>query len=70
MPERLYRLTEAAQLLGISVDTLKLYEAKGRMTYRREFGMRVLTADDVAHIRAQRAAGIPKKGRPKKPPAV
>ena len=66
MPEKLYRLTEAAQLLGISVDALRWYEARGQMTFRRELGMRVLTADDLAVIRARRAAGPPRVGRPRK----
>jgi hypothetical protein len=66
VPERLYRLTEAAKILNCSVDLLKWYEVTGKMTFRRELGMRVLTADDLAVIRARRAAAPSRRGRPPK----
>ncbi len=55
MAKTVYRLSEAARVLNCSVDSLKRYEQRGLIAYRRLLGQRVLTADDIATLRTHRA---------------
>jgi molybdopterin-binding protein len=42
------RIGEVAQRVGVSVDTLRRWEAKGRITFQRRGNQRVLPAEDLA----------------------
>lgn len=65
MPEKLYRITEAARILNCSADVLRWYEVSGKIAYRRELGMRVLTSDDIALLRRHRAEAAARRAKKK-----
>ncbi len=44
------RIGEVAQAVGVSVDTLRRWEAEGRVTFERQHNQRVLPADDLAPL--------------------
>lgn len=41
---------EAAQALGVSVDTLRRWERAGRVSFTRENGRRTIAAEEVAQL--------------------
>ena len=49
------RIGEVAQALGVSVDTLRRWEAGGRVTFERRGNQRVLPADSLAPLMASLA---------------
>ena len=49
------RIGEVAQAVGVSVDTLRRWEAEGRVTFERQHNQRVLAADDLAPLIASLA---------------
>jgi molybdopterin-binding protein len=52
MAKSLYTATEAAQALGISVDTLRRWDREGRIkTKRDKSNRRVVTAAEIARVR-------------------
>jgi molybdopterin-binding protein len=53
------RVGQAAEMLGVSVETLRRWEADGRLTLRRSSGgQRLVPLDDVSRlIRERRKAG-------------
>ena len=46
----LIRIGAAAQALGVSVDTLRRWEAEGRVSFQRHGNQRVLPATDLAPL--------------------
>src|SRR5437870_13758174 len=49
------RVGEAAELLGVSVDTLRRWEAEGRLPVRRSRGgQRLVSLADVRRLQAKR----------------
>lgn len=46
----LLRIGEVAQSVGVSVDTLRRWEAQGRITFERRGNQRVLPADRLADL--------------------
>ena len=56
MPEFL-RIGEVAQAVGVSVDTLRRWEAEGRVAFERQGNRRVLRADALAGLVAAVDAG-------------
>lgn len=46
------RIGEVAQAVGVSVDTLRRWEADGRVTFERRGSQRVLRAEDLAPLLA------------------
>jgi len=49
------RIGQAAELLGVSVETLRRWEAAGKLRTRRSAGgQRVVSAAEVTRLRAQR----------------
>ncbi len=55
--EKLYTISEAAEFLGISVPTIRLYEREGLIiASRSESGHRVFSAADIERIRCLRSA--------------
>ena len=49
------RIGQAAELLGVSVETLRRWEADGKLRTRRTAGgQRVVAAAEIARLRAQR----------------
>jgi molybdopterin-binding protein len=44
------RIGEVAQAVGVSVDTLRRWEAEGRVTFERQHNQRVLPADELAPL--------------------
>jgi molybdopterin-binding protein len=49
------RIGEVAQAVGVSVDTLRRWEAEGRVTFQRQANQRVLPVDDLAPLIASLA---------------
>jgi molybdopterin-binding protein len=49
------RIGEVAQAVGVSVDTLRRWEAEGRVTFERRGNQRVLPVDDLAPLMASLA---------------
>jgi molybdopterin-binding protein len=47
------RIGEVAQTLGVSVDTLRRWEADGRITFERLNGQRVLRAEQLPELSAR-----------------
>ena len=58
MPDYL-RIGEVASALGVSVDTLRRWEADGRVEFERQRNQRVLRADKLADL-LQLHAGSPR----------
>lgn len=58
------RIGQAATLLGVSVDTLRRWEADGRLAVERTAGgQRVVAFDEVQRLLAQRRTVAPPVGR-------
>ncbi len=55
MPDYL-RIGEVASALGVSVDTLRRWEADGRVEFERQRNQRVLRSDKLADLLRQHAA--------------
>ena len=54
-PETLIRVGQAAEMLGVSVETLRRWEAEGRLaTTRSEGGQRLVDLDEVARLLTER----------------
>jgi molybdopterin-binding protein len=49
------RIGEVAQAVGVSVDTLRRWEAEGRVAFQRQANQRVLPVDDLAPLIASLA---------------
>jgi molybdopterin-binding protein len=49
------RIGEVAQAVGVSVDTLRRWEADGRITFERQGNQRVLPADQLGGLIASTA---------------
>jgi molybdopterin-binding protein len=49
------RIGEVAQAVGVSVDTLRRWEADGKVTFRRQANQRVLPASELAPLIASLA---------------
>ena len=49
------RIGEVAQAVGVSVDTLRRWEAEGRVSFQRQGNQRVLAAADLAPLVASLA---------------
>ena len=52
----LLRIGEVATALGLSIDTLRRWEADGRVTFVRQKGQRMLPAADLADLLAAHTA--------------
>ena len=64
MPRHLYPAGEAAQRLGISLDTLRRWDRDGRIrTQRDERNRRVVPAAEVERLRAERPHGLSARNR-------
>lgn len=50
------RIGEVASAVGVSVDTLRRWEADGRVEFERQRGQRVLRSDRLADLLKQHAA--------------
>ncbi|WP_232681642.1 molybdopterin-binding protein [Nocardioides sp. R-C-SC26] len=57
------RIGEVATAVGVSVDTLRRWEAEGRVEFERQGGKRVLRADRLADVLAHRPAGAGSSAR-------
>ncbi len=64
MAKSLYTATEAAQALGISVDTLRRWDSEGRIKTRRDKGnKRVVTAAEIARVRGDDSQHLSARNR-------
>lgn len=53
----LLRIGEVAKALGVSIDTLRRWDAEGRVTFVRRGNQRMLPADQLGDLLKTRAAG-------------
>ncbi len=54
------RVGQAAEMLGVSVETLRRWEAEGRIRTRRSAGgQRLVPIDEVTRLLAERRATVP-----------
>jgi molybdopterin-binding protein len=64
MSKTQYSATEAAQALGISVDTLRRWDREGRIkTTRDKSNKRVVTAKEIARVRGDDAQHLSARNR-------
>src|SRR5438445_13514110 len=64
MSKTQYGATEAAQALGISVDTLRRWDREGRIkTTRDKSNKRVVTAKEIARVRGDDAQHLSARNR-------
>jgi molybdopterin-binding protein len=64
MAKSLYTATEAAQALGISVDTLRRWDREGRIkTKRDKSNRRVVTANEIARVRGDDSQHLSARNR-------
>lgn len=57
MPKELYSAREAAQALGISIDTLRRWDRDGRIRTKRDAGnRRVVAASEIERLRGDEGA--------------
>lgn len=58
MPKQFYSASEAAKLLGISLDTLRRWDRAGRIETARDSGnRRIVSATEVGRLRGESDAG-------------
>ena len=55
--EDLIRIGAVAQVIGVSVDTLRRWERDGRVAFERRGGQRFLPAEDLAELLKSRGPG-------------
>jgi molybdopterin-binding protein len=64
MPKQLYSATEAARMLGISLDTLRRWDRAGRIRTRRDkANRRTVSAAEIARLRGSTGAGLSARNR-------
>lgn len=64
MAKSLYTATEAAQALGISVDTLRRWDREGRIKTRRDkSNRRVVSAREIARVRGDDSQHLSARNR-------
>jgi len=64
MAEQLHRATEAARMLGISLDTLRRWDRAGRIrTERDEANRRLVPASEVRRLRGEAAQELSARNR-------
>jgi molybdopterin-binding protein len=62
--QKLYRVSEAAAALGISVDTLRRWDRAGRIRTRRDAAnRRLVTAGEIARLRGGEARELSARNR-------
>lgn len=64
MEESMFLISEAARLVGVTSETLRNYEKRGVLTFRRCSGFRIVTFSDISRIRQHRRAHPQSRGRP------
>jgi molybdopterin-binding protein len=58
VPKQFYSASEAAKLLGISLDTLRRWDRAGRIETARDSGnRRIVSASEVQRLRGERDGG-------------
>ena len=64
MAKQLYTAREAAQALGISLDTLRRWDREGRIRTRRDAAnRRVVTAREISRLRGDETAHMSARNR-------
>jgi molybdopterin-binding protein len=64
MPRESYSASEAAQRLGISLDTLRRWDRNGRITTERDSrNRRVVAASEIERLRAEGTHGLSARNR-------
>ena len=59
-----FLVSEAARMLGCAAETVRNFEKRGVVAFRRVGGMRVISVEDLATLR--NAMKTMKRGRPSK----
>jgi DNA-binding transcriptional MerR regulator len=62
--EQEFLISQAARMLGITGETLRNYEKRGVLTFRRCSGFRIVTLADLERVRQHRKAFPQSRGRP------
>ena len=64
MPRQTYTASEAARILGISLDTLRRWDRAGRITTQRDSAnRRVVAASEIERLRERSAHGLSARNR-------
>jgi molybdopterin-binding protein len=64
MPRSFYKASEAARMLGISLDTLRRWDRAGRIaTERDSANRRVVAASEIERLRGRGASGLSARNR-------
>jgi molybdopterin-binding protein len=64
MPKQLYSASEAARMLGISLDTLRRWDRAGRIRTRRDTAnRRTVSAAEIARLRGSTGASLSARNR-------
>jgi molybdopterin-binding protein len=64
MPKQLYSASEAARMLGISLDTLRRWDRAGRIRTRRDkANRRTVSAAEIARLRGSTGASLSARNR-------
>ena len=64
MPKQFYSASEAAKLLGISLDTLRRWDRAGRIQTARDSGnRRIVSASEVRRLRGEQEGHLSARNR-------
>jgi molybdopterin-binding protein len=64
MPKQFYSASEAAKLLGISLDTLRRWDSAGRIETARDSGnRRIVAASEVQRLRGENGTQLSARNR-------
>ena len=64
MPKQFYSASEAAKMLGISLDTLRRWDRDGRIETARDAGnRRIVAAAEISRLRGEEGAQLSARNR-------
>jgi len=63
MPKQFYSASEAAKMLGISLDTLRRWDRDGRIETARDAGNRRIVAAEISRLRGEEGTQLSARNR-------
>ena len=64
MPKQFYSASEAAKMLGISLDTLRRWDKDGRIETARDSGnRRIVSATEISRLRGEEGTQLSARNR-------